>query len=91
VDAPPRGSELRWVSASDLAEYTYCPRSWWYADHPPPGGVARSNRRARESGRRYHDRSLRGESRRERWGVPYALLLALAVALVLGGLAWTWG
>jgi len=78
------------VSASDLAEYAYCPRSWWYSEHRSPDEAARSSQRARSRGRSYHDRTLRAEARRERWGAAYAVLLTLAVALVLGGVVWLW-
>ena len=34
------GPTGRWVSATDLAEYAYCPRAWYYRHHPPPEGPA---------------------------------------------------
>ena len=77
--------ERPWLSASDLAEYAYCPRALYYrrqhteAPDPP----------AARSGRVYHQRSLRAEHRRAAYaGAYWALLLvglALVVIALLGG------
>ena len=77
-----------WVSASELADYAYCPRSWWYGRHPPDEGRSRSGERAQSAGIRYHDRALAREWRRERSGTVYLVLLALSLVLVSGGLLW---
>ena len=71
-----------WVSASDLADYAYCPRAHWYQRHPPRGapGPAASARR----GVRFHRRELRSERRREESAGIYLLLAILGVALVVG-------
>lgn len=76
-DAPP------WASASELAEYAYCPRALYYRrrdpDAPEPGAAV--------AGRRYHARVLGAERRRdERAGLYWAglalglLIVAVAVA-----------
>ncbi|MCI4339683.1 MAG: hypothetical protein L3K06_00820 [Thermoplasmata archaeon] len=77
-----------WVSASELADYAYCPRSWWYGRHPPAAGRTRDGVRSSEAGIRYHERALAREWRRERDGPAYLVLLAVAVVLVIGGLLW---
>jgi len=84
------GSEVPWVSASELADYAYCPRSWWYRGHPPPGGRAASSERSARAGIRYHERVLSAELRRERAGRAYLVLLGIGVALVVGGVLWIW-
>lgn len=81
----PRGRP-RWVSASELAEYAYCPRAWWFRGHPPPLGPSRESQRAARSGARFHAETLDGERARERWAGRYVVLLLVALALLLLGL-----
>jgi CRISPR/Cas system-associated exonuclease Cas4 (RecB family) len=76
------------VSASDLADYAYCPRSHWYRYHPPPEGPARDSVRSSAAGTRSHVRQLGGERRRSDRGVAYWVLLVVGVLVLLGGLAW---
>jgi len=73
-----------WISPSDLADYTYCPRSYWYRHHPPSGGPSRASQRSARAGARFHDRVLAGERRRAEHGGAYwaALLVGLLVTLV---------
>ena len=78
----------RWVSASDLAEYAYCPRAHWYHEHPPPGGRGRSAERRADAGRRFHARELGGERRRAEHGAAYWAALLLGAALFLGAVVW---
>lgn len=72
-----------WVTASDLAEYSYCPRAHWYRGHPPPGGPARSSVAARAEGERFHARVLATRSRRERWSTVWWGLVAAGLFLLL--------
>jgi CRISPR/Cas system-associated exonuclease Cas4 (RecB family) len=77
-----------WVSATDLAEYAYCPRAYYYRDHPPPGGPTRSSQQRSRAGERYHARELGAERRRAEHGTGYVVVLVVGLLLALGGLAW---
>ncbi|MGA8275661.1 MAG: CRISPR-associated protein Cas4 [Thermoplasmata archaeon] len=76
------------VSASDLADYSYCPRSYWYRHHPPPGGPSSASVRSAAGGTRSHARQLGGERRRAEWGGVYWALVAVGVLAALGGILW---
>jgi CRISPR/Cas system-associated exonuclease Cas4 (RecB family) len=79
------------VTSSDLADYAYCPRSFWYRKHPPAGGPTRRSRAAQVDGERFHARTLTRRFRRERrsglgWVlVGGGLLLCLLAVLVVVG------
>lgn len=77
-----------WVSASEIADYAYCPRSWWYSRHPPAEGRTAASERSALAGIRYHERVLAAEWQRERAGTAYLVLLAVAAVLITGGLLW---
>ncbi len=77
-----------WTSASDLAEYAYCPRAHYYHDHPPEAGPERSSQRRAAAGERFHARELSGERRRAEHGGAYWVAFAVGVVLALGALAW---
>lgn len=72
-----------WVTASDLAEYAYCPRALWYRRHPPPDGPSRSSQVARAEGERFHVRTLQRRARAERWSGVGWLLVGLGLLLVV--------
>lgn len=78
---------VAWASASELAEYEFCPRAWWYRENPPAGGPSRESRRSAEEGVRFHERTLDAEDRRERNGWVYAAVLAVALLVVVLGVA----
>jgi CRISPR/Cas system-associated exonuclease Cas4 (RecB family) len=80
--------EPSFVTASDLEDFAYCPRSYWYRTHPPPEGPAPGSARLAAAGARSHVRRLGGERRRAEHGVAYWALVVLGVALVIGGVAW---
>jgi len=78
--------EPPWTTATDLAEYVYCPRALYYRRHgePPPS-------RAAAAGAHYHRRQLQAERwRDEHPGLPWVVvaagvaLLFLALAVVIG-------
>jgi hypothetical protein len=77
-----------WVSATDLADYAFCPRSHYYHEHPPPGGPTRASARRSNAGERYHHRVLGAERRREEHATAYWVAFALGMLLVVGGVAW---
>jgi CRISPR/Cas system-associated exonuclease Cas4 (RecB family) len=77
-----------YVSASDLAEYAYCERAYYYRSIGAP--VTPGSGRSARAGQRYHTRSLGREVRRETRGVTYTLLLLLGVAVLIGGAGWVW-
>jgi CRISPR/Cas system-associated exonuclease Cas4 (RecB family) len=71
------------VTASDLAEYAYCPRAYWYRRHPPPEGPTPSSSEARAGGERHHARALMTRYRRERWSAVWWVLVAVGLLLFL--------
>ncbi len=77
-----------WVSASDLADYAFCPRSYWYREHPPEAGASRASQARAAAGQSYHQRTLAGERRRAEHPAGYWAALAIGVLLVLGAMAW---
>ncbi|MGP8076557.1 MAG: hypothetical protein ACLP8Y_07500 [Thermoplasmata archaeon] len=81
-------SEESWTSASDLADYAYCPRSHWYRHHPPREGPSRASQRSARGGARYHDRVLTAERHRAERGGTYWGVLLLGIALIGLGLWW---
>ena len=84
----PGPSYGRWVSASELAEYAFCPRAHHYARHPAQAPIAPEAPERRAEGERWHERTLAAEVDLERGGYRRAAwLLGLAVGL-LGLLAW---
>jgi CRISPR/Cas system-associated exonuclease Cas4 (RecB family) len=77
-----------WVSATDLADYTFCPRSHYYREHPPAGAPTRFAEARSSAGERYHRRVLGAERRREEHAGAYWVALAIGMLLVVGGIAW---
>lgn len=78
----------RGTSPSALADYAFCPRSHWYAQHPPAGGPNADGLRRVEAGARYHARALRGTRVRAELGGAYWVLVAVGVVVAAGGLWW---
>ncbi len=78
-----------WVSVSDLAEYAYCPRAFWYRRHPPPLGPTRASIEARSRGSLVHERELTSRLRWEGRGGWVWWLLGLGILLCV--LAWALG
>jgi hypothetical protein len=75
-------SQGAWVSASDLAEYAYCPRSYYYSTHPDAiEGGHRPDPSARR-GVRYHQRTLSAERSHDQHLGLYVGLLLLGLALL---------
>jgi hypothetical protein len=81
--SPPSG---RWMTPSELGEYTYCPRAWWYS--------------CQEAGRAQSeafDRGLRVQAELQAvhlespapGGFSWGVLAALCLVLVGGFVLWT--
>lgn len=75
---------MPWATATDLAEYAYCPRALYYRRQDPSAPELPSA----ADGRRYHERSLAAERRREARRATAGAGLVLAVVAVGVGLAW---
>jgi hypothetical protein len=82
------GPEESWASASDLADYAYCPRSHWYRHHPPAEGPSSFSQRSARGGIRYHERVLTAERHRAERGGTYWAVLLLGLALTVLGAWW---
>ncbi len=77
-----------WVSASDLADYAFCPRSHFYHEHPPDGGPDPAAEGRARSGRAFHARELGGERRRAEHGAAYWGAFFLGALLAVGAILW---
>jgi len=86
-----RVRSARMVSASDLADYAFCPRSLYYRRHPDGRPIARDAPDRERAGVVYHARTTRSDRDwAEASSFPYVLLLALGLGLL--ALAWLgWG
>jgi len=82
-----------WTSPSELADYAYCPRSYWYRRHPPAEGASASSNDRRRAGERYHTAVLGAERRRAERGAAYWTGALLGLGLIVVGLVglWVWG
>jgi len=87
VVRPSEDPSAGWVTASQLAEYAFCPRAYWYRAHPPPEGPAASSVAALAGGERFHARTLTTRYRRERWSTAWWILVAAGLLLCLLALA----
>jgi hypothetical protein len=76
------GPEPEWLSATDLAEYAYCPRALYYGKRHPDAPPSRSAR----DGTSYHARTLGRERHVEEHPAGYWLGVAVGVLLVGIGL-----
>jgi CRISPR/Cas system-associated exonuclease Cas4 (RecB family) len=81
-------SEGSWTSASELADYAFCPRAHWYHDHPPPEGPSSAARARSAAGTRFHATTLSAERHHAEHGGAYWAGLLIGVALLLGGTVW---
>ncbi len=81
---------MPWASASDLTEYTYCPRAYWYRTHEPPGDIPQGSLRRAEAGTRYHTRELRSERARESNAGFCVLVIGIGLVLLAVAGVWVW-
>lgn len=77
-----------WVSASDIAEYTFCPRALYYRRHPPTSGPLPDAVRSAARGSEFHARRLPEMERVESAGAAWWWLGAAALLLALGVAVW---
>jgi hypothetical protein len=90
VAAGARARSTRMVSASDLAEYAFCPRALYYRRHPDGRPVASDAPERERAGVVYHERTTRSDRRwAETSTIPYVLLLLLGIGLLtLAAVGW---
>lgn len=88
----PRPPSGRWMTPSELGEYTYCPRAWWYSRQ----GIGRPAGQARED---QFDYGLQIQTNLQAAhlaasqlkGFPWGATVAILAAMLVGGLVlWTW-
>ncbi|MGP8078177.1 MAG: hypothetical protein ACLQD8_06125 [Thermoplasmata archaeon] len=72
-----------WASASDLAEYAYCPRALHYRARFPDA----PDTPAAAGGRRYHERVLGAERRRAEHPTAYWAGVLVGILLAVAGVA----
>ena len=77
-----------WASATDVSEYAYCPRAWYYRTHSDPSERTEESQRSSAAGQSFHAEMLEREWRREHGLGRYLALLLVGALVVLGGLAW---
>ena len=77
-----------WVSASDLADYAFCPRAHYYHEHPPDGTPDSVAKRRARVGRRYHAAVLGAERSRAEHARAYWAALLLGIGVAAGGMLW---
>ncbi|MCI4320081.1 MAG: hypothetical protein L3K23_08135 [Thermoplasmata archaeon] len=75
--------ESRWLSASEVGDYAYCPRSFWYRRHPPAGGPSAASRRSSAAGERFHAAYLSSEQLRSHHRGTWRTVLVIAVVVAL--------
>lgn len=80
-------AETRWVSASELAEYAYCPRAHFYRGRVPDSALSHSAVRSLDRGRAWHARELSVERHATGWG-RLLLVLGALLLVTVGAVAW---
>jgi CRISPR/Cas system-associated exonuclease Cas4 (RecB family) len=81
------GSDPRWITPSELAEFAYCPRAHYYRLRYGPEPASADS----ERGERYHRQVLGAELRRATRGANYWMLVAVGSLLTVGGVvAFLW-
>ncbi len=93
VGSPEQRREAPWLSASDLSEYTFCPRAYYYRHHPPASGPTLASEREARLGERRHQRALNSVRHRETRAWVWLGLLAfslLGVTIVVAGWLLGW-
>jgi hypothetical protein len=81
----------RWISAGELADYAFCPRSHWYSRTRPGAPIPRDSARRAAAGESFHRTELAGVRSRSEHRGAYAAALLLGVLLALLGAVWLLG
>jgi hypothetical protein len=76
------------ISASEVGDYAFCPRSYWYRHHPPDAAPDPASVRRSAAGVAYHARALRGERHRAEHAAAYAALVVAGLVALALGLLW---
>jgi CRISPR/Cas system-associated exonuclease Cas4 (RecB family) len=78
-------SEVRLIRASEIGEYEYCSRAWWYKHvaKVAPGGDASGRLELGRQAHRRHGQAVAMSARLRAIGVGLLLCGALALALAL--------
>ena len=80
---PPSG---RWMTPSELGEYTFCPRAWWYGRQAGQRGRSEAFDHGLQIQAELQAVHLEPPAHRE---FPWGALAALCLVLVGGFVLWT--
>ena len=87
MDRPPPSG--RWMTPSELAEHTFCPRAWWYARQDQDRGRSEAFEHGLQVQAELQAAHLAmPEPRRFPWGAVAALCLVLVGGFVLWTFRW---
>jgi hypothetical protein len=78
----------RVVSASELAEYAFCPRAHYYRTHPDGRPAPPDSERRASAGVEYHRQTLRSDRRwssSSAWPWVVAVLVGLVLLVLVAG------
>ena len=88
--SPPSG---RWMTPSELGEYTFCPRAWWYGRQEALARVSSGADTRKDAFARglqvqadLQEAHIAGEEHRR---FPWGALAALSLAVLGGFVLWT--
>jgi CRISPR/Cas system-associated exonuclease Cas4 (RecB family) len=69
----------RWIKASEIGEYLYCQRAWWYRLQ----GFSSANVQELEQGTEHHLQHSRGLSRATWYRTLAFLIIVTAIAMLI--------
>jgi CRISPR/Cas system-associated exonuclease Cas4 (RecB family) len=69
----------RWIKASEIGEYLYCQRAWWYRLQ----GFSSANVQELEQGTEHHLQHSRGLSRAAWYRTLAFLIIVTAIAMLI--------
>ncbi|MCI4366244.1 MAG: hypothetical protein L3K08_00670 [Thermoplasmata archaeon] len=80
-----------WVSAGELADYAFCPRSHWYSRTRPGAPVPRDSARRSSAGASFHANELSAVRARSEHRGAYVAAVLLGLLLAVLGALWLLG